>query len=33
MHTTQVATAHKAMMENDLPAMIAIYKELQDWEL
>jgi len=28
-----IKTAHKAMMENDLPAMIVIYEKLKKWEI
>lgn len=27
-----VKRAHKAMMEGDLPEMIAVYQELKEWE-
>lgn len=27
-----IETAHKAMMEGDLPAMIDAYKALEEWE-
>lgn len=28
-----VAKAHRAMMEGDLPGMIVIYKSLKEWEM